>query len=460
MGASAKPVSPPDPAAPERILGEDGGRAYRRFLARTVGDGFAMAVIEVRSPAQRRELLAWTMAEMPGTRVAPLDQASGKPLRPLLEQALPLPGGDHILMLTRLEDAVDRIKLCARINIQRDELARAFPVPWVVLVHPAAALEMQQHAPDFSDFAGLWLNEEPEERAVHIETFESLDSASYSMAAPALHLSTDDGSSTLLSGAYNAIGFSKYDEAADLLAQYDMRYPDARALNPQRIRLDGLLLWMHGDLAKALDTFEEARRLCISASDAQLHASLVNDIAHIYAQRGEIEDALELNKQALKAYEDLGNRRGRAAVLGDIARLRAYKGEVDVALDLNRQALKIYEEIGDRRSRAIAVGDIARLFAEKGDVDAAVDLQKQALEIHEKLGDRYSCAVILNDIGRLLAEKGEVDAALKLHNKRSRFMKAWRLRTALQLRTGRWDALRYAKVMETLRSTTCRRLMP
>ncbi len=415
MRASATPVSPLDSSAPERILGEDGGRAYRRFLAWTVGDGFAMAVIEVRSPRSRRELLAWTTAEMPDTHVIALDEASGRPLWPLFERACPSPGATDVLVLTRLEDAVNRIKLCARINIQRDELARAFPVPWVILVHPAAALEMQQYAPDFSDFAGLWLNEEPEEKATHLEALASLGSASRSIAAPAMHLAADDGSSDLLDDAYNAALLSKYDEAADLLAQYDMHHPDVRALEPRRIRLDGILLWMHGDSAKALDRLEEALRLCAPSSDIQMRAGLLSDIAHIRAQNGEVDDALDLHKQALEVYEKEGDRRSRAAVLGDIARLRADKGEADAALDLNRQALAIYEELGDRRSRAVAMGDIARILADRGEIDAALDLHKQALEVYETLGDHYSRAVALNDIGLLCADKGEVDVALDLH---------------------------------------------
>ncbi|MFS8068100.1 MAG: tetratricopeptide repeat protein, partial [Byssovorax sp.] len=384
MSAAAKPVSPQDSSAPERILGDDGGRAYRRFLAWTVGDGFAMAVIEVRKPAQRRELLAWTTAEMPGARVVALDQASGKPLRPLLEQACPSPGGTDILVLTRLEDAEDRIKLCARINIQRDELTRAFPVPWVILVHPAAALEMQQHAPDFSDFAGLWLNEERDENATQTEAFEPRGLESMSLAAPAMHLSADGGSSGLLGKAYDAIILSNYDEAVDWLAQHDMHHPDARERDPLRIRLDGLLLWRRGQPAEALSRLEEARRRCEPA-DALIHVGLLGDIARIRAEQGDVDAALALHQEALQVYEELGDRRSRAIALGDIARLRAHKGKVDAALALHQEELQVYEELGDRRSRAGTLGDIARLRAQKGEVDAALALHQEALQVYEEL---------------------------------------------------------------------------
>lgn len=414
MSAAAKPVSPPDSSTPERILGDDGGRAYRRFLAWTVGDGFALAVIEVRKPAYRRDLLAWTIAEIPGARVIALDQASGKPLRPQLELGCPSPSSTDVLVLTRLEDAADRIKLCARINIQRDELTRAFPLPWVVLVHPAAALEMQQHAPDFSDFAGLWLNEERDESATLTEAFETRGLSSMSLAAPAMHLSAESGASDLLGRAYVAIMLSNYDEAIDLLAQHDMHHPEAREHDPERMRLDGLLFWRHGQPAEALSRLEEARTRCEPA-DALLHMRLLGDIARIRAEQGDVDFALEVHEAALKVHEERGDRSERAGTLSDIARLLATKGEIDAALALHKEVLEIAEKVGDQRARAVSLSDIAHLLADQGKVDAALDLHKEALEINEELGDRRARAITLNDIAHLRAATGEGDVALALH---------------------------------------------
>ncbi len=85
MPVAAEIPDPQQTPGPERILGEDGGRAYRNFLAWTPGGGFALAVLEVTEPRRRDELLAWTRAHVPGTREAQMDQAAGKPLRPLLD---------------------------------------------------------------------------------------------------------------------------------------------------------------------------------------------------------------------------------------------------------------------------------------------------------------------------------------------------------------------------------------
>ncbi len=386
MSAAATPVSsPPDPSAPERILGDDGGRAYRRFLAWTVGDGFAMAVIEVRSAAQRRELLAWTAQEMPGTHVVALDQASGKPLWPLLEQACPSPGGTDILVLTRLEDAVDRIKLCARINIQRDELVRAFPVPWVVLVHPAAALEMQQHAPDFSDFAGLWLNEEREHGLEHLEAVEQLGLAS-TFAAPTLQLSAEEGSSGLLERAYNAIVLSKYDEAADLIAQYDMRHPEARTREPLRMQLAALLLWLRGQPAEALSRLEEARRLCDPAANRKEHATILGDIARIRAQKGEVDAALALHNEALLVYEELGDPDGVAITRWSMGRIALRQGDWNAALEHLLASHAISTQLGHLTAICIVGIDLARLFLATGHKTKAIPILMRSRDGFLRLG--------------------------------------------------------------------------
>src|SRR5258708_3869181 len=44
---------------PERLVTEDGARAYRRFLEWSVGAGFKLAVVEVADPRRRAALVAW-----------------------------------------------------------------------------------------------------------------------------------------------------------------------------------------------------------------------------------------------------------------------------------------------------------------------------------------------------------------------------------------------------------------
>ena len=46
--------------------------------------------------------------------------------------------------------------------------------------------------------------------------------------------------------------------------------------------------------------------------------------------------------------------------LGEIARIYNERGDVDEALKLHEEELGVYKQLGDRRSRAVTLGDIAR----------------------------------------------------------------------------------------------------
>lgn len=63
-------------------------------------------------------------------------------------------------MLRALEEHRERRRLSRELNVLRDQLARRWAVPWVVIIHPMALLDLEQEAPDFCDFVGLWLRNE------------------------------------------------------------------------------------------------------------------------------------------------------------------------------------------------------------------------------------------------------------------------------------------------------------
>ncbi len=402
-------------AAPERILGPDGGRAYRRFLQWMTGDGFAMAVLEIASPRRVNELVAWTMAEMKGAVVFELDKASGRPLLPLFMEVCPSPAETPALLLTRLEEAPERITLMARINIQRDELARAFPLPWVVLVHPSAALEMQKHAPDFSDFAGLWLREEVEEPRSGLEMAQVRAPAQQQASRSALS-QTSRPTPTLLRQATEAILRGRTNEAIDLLAQHDLHHPNDRAVDPARIRIDGLILLAHEQFEEAFSRFEAALKRCSEAEDSNLRAALLLDIASIHDGRGDWDLALDLHRQALHIYETTGDQHEQAVARAKIGDVYAARGQLDEALSIfENQVLPVFDRLGDTRARAVALGTIADIHVARGQHDPAFRLlSEEVLPVFKQLGDDRESAVTTAKIADILAARGQTDEALQM----------------------------------------------
>jgi tetratricopeptide (TPR) repeat protein len=157
-------------------------------------------------------------------------------------------------VLTGLEEAPERLWRCAHLNVQRNQLAKRFPVPWVMLVHPSAAFDLAMHAPDFIDFAGLRMREETTER------FER-----------ALELAADP-----------------YLQAALLV-------------DIARIRTT------KGDVDAALALHQEALKVCEDLGDRRSYALALGEIARIQTSKGEVDIALALHEEELKAYDPWGS---------------------------------------------------------------------------------------------------------------------------------------------------------
>lgn len=412
MLATAPPADeltrPPDDV-PERLLGEDGARAYRRFLEWNAGERFALCVIEIKTPVRRDALVAWTLAQLSRACVVRLDETGGKSINALLARICPKPAEASALLLTNLEEVEDRRRLCAQMNVQRDELVEIFQRPWVILAHPSAAMDLRMLAPDFSDFAVLWLREQPAEAdaLARSTTLGTLARAAVSMVE-----SSAPEPSDLLTQAGRALAFGHTDEAHDLLARYDFQNPEGLSQDPRRIRLAGRVAWLDGESDKALALYAEALKLADDSRDAHARVVLVQDIARVKHEAGDWDGALALHEESLRTFERLGDRYGRALSLHEIARIRHDRGDWEAALALYTEALKTYEELGARDACAVVLGDMAHIRKQRGDLASALMLHERALETYEELGDLRGRASAYIGIARVHMDEGDAAGAL------------------------------------------------
>jgi tetratricopeptide (TPR) repeat protein len=440
--------SPGPPDVPERILGEVGGRAYRRLLEWNAGASFALAVIEIWTPVRRDALVRWTQENLPRTCVVKLDETNGRSVNALLERVCPEPSEASALLLIRLEEAKDRVMVCAQMNVQRTPLVERYRLPWVILAHPSAALDFRMRAPDFAHFAVLWLREDE-------EPISSVPVMGGVHVAPPVGPEVGQGDSSLLGQAARALALSHIDEAVDLLASYDLRHPGALRTEATKARLDAELLWRTGRPQESLRRYSELVRLSQEAGDAKLVAVLLRDIgnvreaqgdwsaaaaayeesvdilerlgevheravtllgaARIREDRGDWDGALELYGELVAAFADAGDERRRALALGDIAEIRAIRGELDAALKLDEEALRVLDALDDRLGRAVRLAHIAFIRRNTGQQDLALELYQEALRISNDIGHRQSQATIKEEIAELYADKGMREPALVLH---------------------------------------------
>ncbi|XXX81813.1 tetratricopeptide repeat protein [Sorangium sp. So ce134] len=400
-----------EPVSFERALGSERGAAYRRFVEWSVGAGFMLAIVEVRRPAQREALVVATRAAVPSLCLARLASLDARPVRTLIEEVCPSPAEASVLMLTHLEESRDAARICAELNVHRDELARRFALPWVLVVHPAAALALQRYAPDFCDFAGLWLPEEPDEGTKPLME-QAIRSLATSGASPH-HLSPDTTTAPkdLLSLAHEAAVRGHVDRAADLLAQHDMKYPDAKIHNVRRVYMEGLLLRIRGRLVDAIARFDAALELCETADDPYMRAVLLDELAHVYLLQGDLTAARHLERDALELFEQLGDQRNRAASLRQLSVIEKRLGHDAKARELEEESLQLSEKLGDQVEQTML---LSQLLTDEGNYTEARELLRDLLAMSDKLGDRDKRFASLRQIARIAIRQSNYAEAREL----------------------------------------------
>jgi tetratricopeptide (TPR) repeat protein len=402
-------------APPEQLLSEDNARAYRRFLDWSVGAGFKLGVVEVTEPWRRDALVAWTAATVPGTRVVRLNLASQEPLRGLLE-ASAATIGMAVLVLTHLEEASDRRVVCAQLNVQRDDLARLLAVPWVIMVHPSAALDLQRYAPDFSDFAGLWLS--GGEAEVAAVAFKPVARGQAMVTVNVPYGGGDTPGSELLVRSDAAVRAGRLDEARDLLAQHELAHPEA-AESVGRAMVDARLLVYAGDLVGARAKLESLLAACERDQDGTGVLLVLRDLGRVLVALGKHGEAENVFRRslALLAGADHPN---NGVLLQDLAIVRERQGKYGEAESLLRQALAIQERTPgvDQSDYAASLSALASVQQKLGHYQQAEGLLRQALAIQEKaLGiDHPDHGTSLNDLASVLRDQnryGEAEGMLR-----------------------------------------------
>jgi hypothetical protein len=112
---------------------------------------FDLGLIGAPTPVDQRWLLAG-LRERLGAGTALLEVAADTLGQDPLAELRRLPAAD-VLAVFGLH--ADHLALFQALNIQRDQLVAARPIPWLLLGHPAGIRSLAERAPDFVDFASF-----------------------------------------------------------------------------------------------------------------------------------------------------------------------------------------------------------------------------------------------------------------------------------------------------------------
>jgi tetratricopeptide (TPR) repeat protein len=143
----------------------------------------------------------------------------------------------------------------------------------------------------------------------------------------------------------------------------------------------GTLLADVGRQDEAITAYEKS--LAINPDHPSERAKALNNLAVLYAQRGDHDLALKTYKDAAACDEEAGTKGGLHSVLENIGCLYTDLERFDEARPYFRRALTVADEMDSRAHRAMTLTSMALSEAALGNVKGALGGLDEALKVHE-----------------------------------------------------------------------------
>jgi tetratricopeptide (TPR) repeat protein len=174
----------------------------------------------------------------------------------------------------------------------------------------------------------------------------------------------------------NAGDYKRAIEAGKLAVEKYPKHPDAYYCL-------GSAYYEVGELNLALENLKKAESLTNNKEDLMGIYSIIGLILH---SMGYLDDALLYYSRGLSLAKDLDNTDAQAAILNNIAGIYDEKGELDKALSYYDESLRLER---NEKEKVAVYNNIAMIYYKKGDYQKAVEYLQKAIEIDEKYGDYH-----------------------------------------------------------------------
>ena len=174
-----------------------------------------------------------------------------------------------------------------------------------------------------------------------------------------------------------------------------------------------------GLVAEALANYQIALTRCPADTDIEsgVKAIILNNLATLLIDQGEIEPALSLYQQALAISERINDLKGQAVTLHCLATIYANQGLIETAVDYYYKSLAINRQIEDSYGVAATFHQLGVLYSHLGENELALNFYQQSLNIKEEIDDLKGQAVTLHQMAAIYINNGNIEKALYLYQK-------------------------------------------
>lgn len=153
------------------------------------------------------------------------------------------------------------------------------------------------------------------------------------------------------------------------------------------------------DLPLASRYFERSLELARELGDARGIGITLDGLALVMLEAGELVRARELAEEARRVLEDLNDRAQTADAVLTLGRLAWMEGDLQRAQRLAAESLALAREVGDLGGESPALRLAAAVARDQGDLDRAESLEREALSIYTRHGNAGGIAGCLEGLG-------------------------------------------------------------
>ena len=178
----------------------------------------------------------------------------------------------------------------------------------------------------------------------------------------------------------------------------------------------GQLAFGKGDLARAVELFEESLALYRESGDEGGVAIVIVQLGQIARTRGEHGRAVALSDEGLALSRKLGDRMGAAIALNTLGCVERQRGDAESAMARHEESLAIFVELGHDRAVAYTLTNLGLAALEAGEFGRALALHEESLALYESLGDKTGMALVLVNLGDAAREQGNHERAVALYD--------------------------------------------
>ena len=177
----------------------------------------------------------------------------------------------------------------------------------------------------------------------------------------------------------------------------------------------GQLAFGKGDLARAVELFDESLALYRESCDEGGVAIVLVQLGQIARTRGEHGRAVALSDEGLTLSRKLGNRMGAAIALNTLGCVERQRGDAESAIARHEQSLALFEDLGHERGVAYTLTNLGLAALGRGEFERALALHEQSLALYERLGDKTGIALVLLNLGDAARVLGDHERARALY---------------------------------------------